>query len=102
MPSGGVFAAFRTRPSGKTLDEFHALYAEMSEIVASLPGYFGHKVFKADDGELVVIAEWADRQAFSAWDHHPDHERAKELGKSYLLDEYDVAVGEVFEHHRKP
>ena len=50
---------------------------------------------------MVVIAEWTDREAFLAWDKHPDHERAKELGKARLLREYDVAAGEIFEHHRK-
>ena len=102
MPKGGIIAAFRTMPAEKTLAEFNELYAEMSDIVAAMPGYLGHKVFKADDGELVVVAEWSDREAFLAWDHHTDHLQAKELGKATLLDTYDVAVGEVFEHHRKP
>lgn len=102
MPKGGVIAAFRTRPSVDTVREFEALYAEMSEIVSAMPGYAGHKVFRAEDGELVVVAEWRDKAAFVAWDEHPDHKRAKELGKAYLLDAFDVAVGEVFEHHHKP
>ena len=80
MPEGGIIAAFRTRPTQETLAEFEALYAEMSAIVSAMPGYAGHKVFTADDGEMVVIAEWTDREAFLAWDKHPDHERAKELG----------------------
>lgn len=101
MAIGGILAAFRTRPTVETLAEFDSLYAEMSAIVSAMPGYAGHKVFKADDGEIVVIAEWTDRPAFLAWDRHPDHERAKELGKSRLLQEYDVAVGDIFEHHRK-
>lgn len=100
MSEGGIIAAFRTRPTQETLAEFDALYAEMSEIVSAMPGYAGHKVFKADDGEMVVVAEWTDREAFLAWDKHPDHKRAKELGKARLLRDYDVAVGEIFEHHR--
>jgi heme-degrading monooxygenase HmoA len=101
MPEGGIIAAFRTRPAAETLTEFDALYAEMSAIVSAMPGHLGHKVFTADDGELVVIAEWADRESFLAWDKHPDHERAKQLGKAGLLRQYDVAVGDIFEHHRK-
>ena len=61
----------------------------MSEIVSAMPGYAGHKVFRAEDGELVVVAEWRDKAAFAAWDEHPDHKRAKELGKAYLLDAFD-------------
>lgn len=101
MAVGGILAAFRTRPTAESLAEFDSLYAEMSAIVSAMPGYAGHKVFKADDGEMVVIAEWTDRAAFMSWDHHPDHERAKKLGKARLLQEYDVAVGDIFEHHRK-
>ena len=66
MPKGGVIAAFRTRPSVDTVREFEALYAEMSEIVSAMPGYAGHKVFRAEDGELVVVAEWRDKAAFAA------------------------------------
>ena len=66
MPEGGIIAAFRTRPTQETLAEFEALYAEMSAIVSAMPGYAGHKVFTADDGEMVVIAEWTDREAFLA------------------------------------
>ena len=90
MPKGGVIAAFRTRPSVDTVREFEALYAEMSEIVSAMPGYAGHKVFRAEDGELVVVAEWRDKAAFAAWDEHPDHKRAKELGKEIPC-EYQLA-----------
>ena len=46
------------------------------------------------DPRLEGVADAADASAAL--------KRAKELGKAYLLDAFDVAVGEVFEHHHKP
>lgn len=101
MNDATIIAAFRMYVAEETRAEFERLYGEMSDIVSAMQGYVGHKVFVADDGERVVIAEWSDREAFVAWDHHPDHLRAKELGKSRLFNAYDVAVADIFERHAK-
>lgn len=103
MADAKVIAAFRFHPAEeKTAAELNRLYGEMSDIVSAMPGYAGHKMFTADDGERVVVAEWTDRQAFLAWGKHPEHKKAKELGKAYLFDSYDVAVADIFERHAKP
>ena len=101
MPEAKIIAVFRFTPSQDTLEELDRLYGEMSDIVVAMPGYLSHKMFVANDQERVVVAEWADRDAFLAWDTHPEHKKAKELGKAYLFDAYDVAVADIFERHRK-
>jgi len=95
-------AVFRARVSAPHADEFNRLYAEMGEIVSKIDGYVSHKLFSADDGEGVVIAEFLDFEAVEAWDKHQDHKRVKELGKKYIFDEYDVSVGKIVERHVKP
>lgn len=102
MSEAKIIAAFRFTPAQKTVEELDRLYGEMSNIVAAMPGYLSHKMFSGDDGERVVVAEWTDKDAFLAWDRHPEHKKAKELGKAYLFDAYDVAVADIFEHHTKP
>ncbi len=97
-----MIAVFRSRINAASKEEFETLYAEMSEIIAKLEGYLSHKIFAAEDGEVVVIAEFRDMEAVEKWDKHPDHKRVKELGKKYIFDEYDVAVGKIVERHTKP
>jgi len=102
MSEAKIIAVFRMYAAQASFDEFEQLYGEMSGIVAAMPGYVSHKVFVADDGERVVVAEWESKDAFLNWDTHPDHKRAKELGKQYLFDSYDVVVADIFERHVKP
>ena len=97
-----IITVFRMYAAKASFEEFERLYGEMSGIVSAMPGYVAHKVFVAEDGERVVVAEWSDKDAFLAWDRHPEHKKAKELGKAYLFDSYDVAVAEIFERHAKP
>lgn len=84
------------------LMSFKRLYAEMSNHIARIDGYKGHKMYKADDGEAVVVVEFEDDVSFEAWDKHPAHKKAKERGKLEVFDFYDVMVGKVFERHTKP
>ncbi len=58
--------------------------------------------FSSPNGEDVLIVEFLTREAFDAWDKHPEHKKAKMLGKDYIFESYDVKVGEVFERHTKP
>ena len=62
----------------------------------------GHERFSSPNGEDVLIVEFLTREAFDAWDKHPEHKKAKMLGKDYIFESYDVKVGEVFEQHTKP
>lgn len=101
MSEAQIIAVFRFHPAQKTVDEMDKLYGEMSDIVSAMSGYVAHKVFRSEDGERVVIGEWADKDAFLAWDRHPEHKKAKELGKAYMFDSYYVAVGDIFERHVK-
>lgn len=74
----------------------------MSGHIAKIKGYNGHKIYKADDGEAVVVVEFEDDVSFEEWDKHPEHKKAKLRGKLEVFDEYDVMVGRVFERHTKP
>lgn len=97
-----IIAVFRSRTNPEFSAELDRLYGEMSNHIAKLPGYLGHKLFTAEDGEQVVIAEFENEEAFLAWDHHPEHKKAKERGKADIFTEYDVAVAKIFERHTKP
>lgn len=97
-----IIAVFRARVNDSAQDEFNSLYAEMGDIVSKMSGYISHKAFGAEDGEAVVIAEFEDMETVEEWDVHPDHKRAKQKGKDYIFDAYDVAVARIVERHTKP
>lgn len=92
---------FRHRINPEFQGEFDVLYGQMVSVVSGLPGYQGHKVFAADDGECVLIGYFADFAAIETWDRHPEHRRAKARGKNDVFLECEVIVAEVVERHRK-
>jgi heme-degrading monooxygenase HmoA len=98
-----IIAVFRSTVAPRHQAEFATRYAEMSKLVAKIPGYRGHQnLFDEEKQENVVIVEFETEEAFDAWDRHPEHKKAKMLGKEYIFDAYDVSVGRVFERHTKP
>ena len=97
-----VIAIFRSRVAKEHVEEFERRYAEMSELVEAIPGYGTHERFTSVNGDDVLIVELLTKEAFLAWDTHPEHKKAKMLGKEYIFESYDVKVGEVFERHTKP
>lgn len=97
-----IIGVFRSRVASGFEEEFGALYEEMSGHIAKIPGYHGHKVFTADDGEALVFVEFDGEVSFEAWDEHPNHKRAKERGKLEVFSEYDAIAATVFERHKKP
>ena len=97
-----IIAVFRSRVAKEHGGEFERRYAEMSALVEAIPGYRSHESFSSANGENVLIVEFLTREAFDAWDKHPEHKKAKMLGKDYIFDSFDVKVGEVFERHTKP
>ena len=92
---------FRFRVNPEFQGEFEELYASMVRHINGLKGYLSHKVFKADDGEGVLVGFFEDFDAVEAWDRHPEHKRAKERGKADIFTEYDVMVAAVVERHTK-
>ncbi len=97
-----VIAIFRSRVAKEHVEEFKRRYAEMSALIEAIPGYGSHESFSSTNGEDVLVVEFLTREAFEAWDTHPEHKKAKMLGKDYIFDSFDVKVGEVFERHTKP
>lgn len=97
-----IIGVFRSRVASGFEEEFGRLYSEMSGHIAKIPGYLGHKVFTAEDGEGLVFVEFDGEVSFEAWDEHPDHKRAKERGKLEVFSEYDAIAATVFERHKKP
>jgi len=73
----------------------------MQALVQRSPGYISHKLFSADDGESVVIAEFDDHDSVEVWGENLDHKIAQEAGKSHVYISYDVAVCDVVERHTK-
>jgi len=73
------------------MEEFLALHHRMNEIVANMPGFVSVKLFRAEDGETLALAEFESLEALDAWRDHPEHVVARRRGSEFFGN-YDVKV----------
>jgi heme-degrading monooxygenase HmoA len=87
-----TIAIFRTRMKPDVnMDEFIALHHRMNEIVSNMPGFVSVKLFRAEDGETLALAEFESLEALNAWRDHPEHVVARQRGLEFFGD-YSVKV----------
>lgn len=96
-----IVAAFKYKVSPTFQQEFEHLYGHAQKYVGMIPGYKKHEVFTGENGENMLVVYFESKESFIQWDEHPEHKKYKERGKNEIFLSYDVAVGEVFEHHVK-
>jgi heme-degrading monooxygenase HmoA len=83
---------FRSRLKPGLRDEYVALVDRMAELARTMPGYFSHKGFFADDGERVTIVEFEHEEGLRAWRCNPEHVAAQKLAREKYYTEYHVQV----------
>jgi heme-degrading monooxygenase HmoA len=96
-----TIAVFRSYGDVSYQAEHDGPYDQMHALVQQPPGYVSRKLFRAADGETVVIAEFTDFDSVEAWGAQVEHKQAQEAGKDHVYAAYDVAVCEVVERHIK-
>src|SRR4030095_14855090 len=55
------------------LDELGVLHQKMQAIVTAMPGFISVKMFTAEDGEVLALAELDSFDPLQALDAHPQH-----------------------------
>jgi heme-degrading monooxygenase HmoA len=87
-----TIAIFRTTMnSNVNTEEFIVLHRRMTEIVNTMPGFVSVKLFRAEDGETLALAEFESLEALNAWRDHPEHVVARQRGPEFFAD-YSVKV----------
>jgi heme-degrading monooxygenase HmoA len=88
-----IVAMFRTylKPQAN-VDQLGALHQKMEAIVTKMPGFVSVKMFTAEDGEVLALAEFDSLESLKAWKEHPDHLLAQERGRNEFFAEYRAQV----------
>jgi heme-degrading monooxygenase HmoA len=87
-----IVAVFRSRLRPEIMDEYRAWAQRMTALAIGMPGYVAHKLFVADDGERLMHVEFESEEALRGWGTHPDHQKAKLLGRQKFFVEYRAQV----------
>lgn len=87
-----ILTVFRSRLHG----EDRQAYDEQVRITAALaeqtPGFRGHKMFVAEDGERVTLVEFEDMAAQRAWSLSAEHRAAAKAGRRAFYDFYKIQI----------
>jgi heme-degrading monooxygenase HmoA len=92
-----IVVVFRNRLTDdeETLKEYAAMAERVGTHAKQTPGILSFKTFKAEDGERVTIAEFADSEAVERWRVDSLHMQAKKRGKQAFYKTYSVQICEV-------
>ena len=86
-----VIFRFHAKPDAD-LQELDSLSQKMGALVSEIPGFLGLKDFAAEDGEVVVVAEFDSMEAVDSWKAHPDHLVAQGRGRDEFFADYRINV----------
>ncbi len=86
-----VVFRFHVKPQAN-LEELGALNEKMGALVGEMPGFLGVKDFSAQDGEVVVIAEFDSLESVDTWKAHPEHVAAQGRGRAEFFADYRIQV----------
>jgi heme-degrading monooxygenase HmoA len=88
-----VVVVFRTHVQPQAdLEQLHALNQQMVALVSQMPGFLSLKDFSAQDGEFLVLAEFASLESVDAWKAHPEHLVAQRRGREEFFADYHIQV----------
>jgi heme-degrading monooxygenase HmoA len=82
---------FRNR---KRADIDYAAYEadaeRMLELAQAQPGYLSFKSYTAEDGEVIALSEWADRESARAWGRLAEHAEVQGRGRGAYYESYTL------------
>jgi heme-degrading monooxygenase HmoA len=88
-----VIVVFRTHVKSQAdLDKLNTLNQQMVARVSQMPGFLSMKDFSAQDGEFLVLAEFASLESVDAWKAHPEHLVAQRRGREEFFADYRIQV----------
>lgn len=90
---------FRFRPYPEQRGTYFAMVAELRPELQKIEGFLHNERFESqrEPGTLLALSLWEDEAAILRWRRHAGHLVAQRRGKSEVLADYRLRVGEVVE-----
>src|SRR5215467_3225973 len=91
--SAHVISLFRFRMRDLTpaqRDEYSSTSEQLLTLASSMPGFISFRHYASDDGEMLVIVEFASPEAQGTWRDHPVHREAQQRGRNEFYAEYEI------------
>jgi len=87
-----ILTVFRSRLNDDLRDEYEHFVTTTSCLAERAPGFLGHKMFVADDGERVTLVEFDSIESQRAWSLSSEHKAAAIAGRRGFYAEYRIQI----------
>ena len=87
-----ILTVFRSRLKDDIRDEYEHFVSTTSRLAEQTPGFLGHKMFVAEDGERVTLVEFDSLEAQRAWSLSTEHKAAAIAGRRGFYSEYRIQI----------
>lgn len=87
-----ILTVFRSRLNDHCRQEYEHFVATTSALAEQAPGFLGHKMFVAEDGERVTLVEFDSMENQRAWSLGAVHREAAKAGRRGFYAEYRIQV----------
>jgi heme-degrading monooxygenase HmoA len=87
-----ILTIFRSRLNQGIDAEYQEQIHNTAPLAEQSPGFIGHKMFTAEDGEQITIVEFDSMEAQRAWSLTKEHKDAAKLGRRHFCAEYKIQI----------
>ena len=87
-----ILTVFRSRLNEVFTAEYDHHVQTTSTLAEQMPGFLGHKMFVAPDGERVTLVEFDSIESQRAWSLSPEHRAAAIAGRRGFYSEYRIQI----------
>ena len=87
-----ILTVFRSRLNEAFGAEYDHHVQVTSALAEQMPGFIGHKMFVAPDGERVTLVEFDSIESQRAWSLSPEHRAAAIAGRRGFYSEYRIQI----------
>ena len=90
-----ILTVFRSRLNDGHDEEYEAFVQSTSVLAEAFPGFLGHKMFFAPDGERVTLVQFDSIESQRAWSLSAEHKAAAKAGRRAFYQDYRIQICEV-------
>jgi heme-degrading monooxygenase HmoA len=87
-----ILTIFRSRLNQGIDAEYQEQVESTAPLAEQSPGFLGHKMFTAEDGERITVVEFESMEAQRAWSLTKEHKEAAKLGRKHFYAEYKIQI----------
>ena len=87
-----ILTVFRSRLNEAFSADYDHHVRTTSALAEQMPGFLGHKMFVAPDGERVTLVEFDSVESQRAWSLSPEHRAAAIAGRRGFYSQYRIQI----------